>query len=133
MRLAAAARAGAASDAVRVAAVEAELENVRHGHNLPGAQRPTPEAMDVVPRAYPPFERFYRSRDGTLWVRRSLGDGVVGFDVFDEEGRYLGQPEVPAGLVSMSVRLITGDGMYVIDTDELGVDYAVRLEILRSP
>ena len=123
----------AISDAVRVATVEAELENVRHGHNLPGAQRPTPEAMDVVPRAYPPFERLYRSRDGTLWVRRSLGDGVVGFDVFDEEGRYLGQPEVPAGLVSMSVRLITGDGMYVIDTDELGVDYAVRLEILRSP
>ena len=76
----------AISEDVRVAAVEAELESVRHDHRLPGAQRPSPEAMDAVPRVYPPFERFYRSRDGTLWVRRSLGDGVAGFDVFDEEG-----------------------------------------------
>ena len=120
------------TDSVRVAALEAELESVRRDHNLPGAERPPPEALDMVPRVYPPFVRFYRSRDGTLWVRRNLGDGVVGFDVFDEEGRYLGQPEVPAGLAGMSVRLITGDRMYVIDTDELGVDYVVRLEIVRS-
>ena len=33
----------------------------------------------------------------------------------------------------MSVEQITGDRMYVIDSDELGVDYVVRLEILRSP
>ena len=122
----------AISEAVRVAAVEAQLESVRHDHNLPGAQRPSPEAMDAVPRVYPPFERFYRSRDGTLWVRRSLGDGVAGFDVFDEEGRYLGQPEMPAGLANMSVQVITGDRMYVIDSDEMGVDYVVRLEIVRS-
>ena len=57
----------------------------------------------------------------------------MGFDVFDSEGRYLGQPEVPAGLVNMSVQLITGDRMYVLDSDEMGVDYLVRLEIVRSP
>ena len=123
----------AISDAVRVAAVQAELESVRRDHRIPGAQHPPPEAMDAVPRVYPPFEGFHPSRDGTLWVRRLLGDGVVGFDVFDSEGRYLGQPEVPDGFANMSVQLITGDRMYVIDSDEMGVDYVVRLEIVRSP
>jgi len=89
--------------------------------------------MDLVPRVYPPFEDFHLSRDGSLWVRRNLGDGVVGVDVIDREGRYLGQPEVPAGFANMSVRLITGNRMYVIDSDEMGVDYVVRLEIVRSP
>ena len=119
------------SDDVRVAAVQADLESVRHDHNLPGAQPPPPEAMDLVPRVYPPLESLHLSRDGTLWVRRWLGDGIIGFDVFDGEGRYLGQPEIPGGLADMSVRLITADRMYVIDSDELGVDYVVRLEIVR--
>ena len=121
------------SEAVRVAAVQSELARVRHDHRLPSAQHPPPEAMSAVPQVYPPFESFHLSRDGTLWVRRILGDGVVGFDVFDSEGRYLGQPVLPTGLVNMSVEQITGDRMYVIDSDELGVDYVVRLEILRSP
>ena len=115
----------AISEAAREAAVEAEVDN------LLGA--PPPEAMDLVPRVYPPFEDFHLSQDGSLWVRRNLGDGVVGVDVFDREGRYLGQPEVPAGFADMSVRLITGGRMYVIDSDEMGVDYVVRLEIVRSP
>lgn len=121
------------SEAARVAGVEAELDPVRGGHNRPGAPRPPPEAMDLVPRVYPPFEDFHLSRDGSLWVRRNLGDGVVGVDVFDSEGRYLGQPEIPDGFADMSVRLIIGDRMYVIDSDEMGVDYVVRLEIVRSP
>ena len=123
----------AITEAVRVAAVQAELERVRHDHRVPGARHPPPEAMGAVPRTYPPFESFHLSRDGTLWVRRILGDGVVGFDVFDSEGRYLGQPELPAGLADMSVQVITGDRMYVIDSDEMGVDYVVRLEVVRSP
>lgn len=121
----------AISEAARVAAVQAELDPVRGGDNVTGAPRPPPEAMDLVPRVYPPFDRFHLSRDGTLWVRRRLADGIDGFDVFDREGRYLGQPEVPAGLANMSVRLITADRMYLIDSDELGVDYVVRLEIMR--
>ena len=119
------------SDDVRMAAVQAQLESVRHDRNLPGVRSPPPEAMSAVPRVYPPFESFHMSGDGTLWVHRSLGDGIDGFDVFDREGRYLGQPEVPAGLVNMSVRLITAGRMYVIDSDELGTDYVVRLEIVR--
>ncbi len=36
-------------------------------------------------------------------------------------------PELPAGFGSMSVRSIREDRMYVIDTDELGVDYVVKV------
>ena len=80
---------------------------------------------------YPPLRSVYRSGDGTIWVRRSIGDGVDGFDVFDRGGRYLGQPEVPGGLFGMSVRWIFEDYVYAVDTDELGLDYVVRLAILR--
>ena len=121
----------AISDAMRVAGVEAVLLNVRLDRGLRSARRPSEKAMRVVPHVYPPFQSFSRSRDGTLWVRRYIADGVQSFDIFDHEGRLLGQPELPAGFGSMSVRLITEDRMYVVDTDELGVDYVVRLEIVR--
>ena len=120
----------AISDAVRIAAVESQLNSVRLASRF-GARRPSEKAMRVVPHVYPPFRSFSRSRDGTLWVRRYIAEGVQSFDIFDHEGRYLGQPELPAGFGSMSVRLIREDRMYVIDTDELGVDYVVRLEIVR--
>lgn len=121
----------AISDAVRVAGVEAVLQNVRLDRGLRSAARPSERAMRVVPRVYPPFQSFHRSRDGTLWVRRYIDEGVQSFDIFDEQGRLLGQPELPAGFGSMSVRSIREDRMYVIDTDELGVDYVVRLEIVK--
>lgn len=121
----------AISDAMRVAGVEAALQNVRVDRGLRLAERPSERAMRVVPHMYPPFESFYRSRDGTLWMRRYIGEGVQSFDIFDEQGRLLGQPELPAGFGSMSVRGIREDRMYVIDTDELGVDYVVRLEIVK--
>ena len=120
----------AISDAVRIAAVESQLNSVRLASRF-GARRPSEKAMRVVPHVYPPFESFSRSRDGTLWVRRYVAEGVEGFDIFDSEGRYLGQPELPDGFGSMSVWLITEDRMYAIDSDELGVDYVVRLEIVR--
>lgn len=121
----------AVSDAERIAAVERTLQNVRTDRGVRSARRPSDRAMRVVPHVYPPFQNFSRSRDGTLWVRRYIAEGIESFDIFDNEGRYLGQPELPGGFGSTSVRLIREDRMYVIDTDELGVDYVVRLEIVR--
>jgi len=97
------------------------------------SERPSESQWRKVPGVYPPVRSVYRSGDGTIWVRRSIGDGVDGFDVFDHEGRYLGQPEVPNpnGLFGMSVRWIFEDYVYAVDTDELGLDYVGRLAILR--
>ena len=121
----------AISDAARIAAVEAVLESVRTDRGLGSARRPSDRAMRVVPRVLPPFRSFHVAADGSLWVRRHLAEGVTGFDVFDGDGRLLGQPELPAGFGSTRVRWVTADRMYAIDTDELGVDYVVRLEIVR--
>jgi len=95
------------------------------------SERPSANEWRKVPGVYPPVGSVYRSGDGTIWVRRAVGDGVEGFDVFDRDGRYLGQPEGPGGLFGMSVRWISEDHVYAVDTDELGVDYVVRLAILR--
>ena len=95
------------------------------------SERPSENEWRKVPGVYPPVRSVYWSGDGTLWVRRTIGNGVDGFDVFDGDGRYLGQPEGPHGLFGMSVRWISEDYVYAVDTDELGVDYVVRLAILR--
>jgi hypothetical protein len=86
---------------------------------------------DDIPHVYPPFEAFHVSTDGTLWVRRSLADGAAGFDVFASDGRYLGQPEVPADLASMRIELSTANHVYAVVTDNLGVHYVVRLAVQR--
>lgn len=97
-----------------------------------GASRITPRlSVNDVPRVYPPFERGFRiSGDGTLWLRK-YGPGGVAFDVFDREGRYLGQPELPPGVERMWIRSITDAAIYATDDDELDVDYVVRLDIVR--
>ena len=113
-------------DSVRAAALE-PLERY-----VEGASRITPRfSVDDVPRLYPPFERGFRiSGDGTLWLRKS-GPGGVAFDIFDREGRYLGQPELPPGVEGMWIRSITDKAIYATDDDELDVDYVVRLDIVR--
>lgn len=85
-----------------------------------------------IPRIYPPFDAFHVSTDGTLWVRRSLANGAAGFDVFTSDGRYLGQPEVPADLASMRIQFVTADHVYAVATDGFGINYVVRLAIHRS-
>lgn len=95
------------------------------------SERPSENEWRKVPGVYPPVRSVFRSGDGTIWVRRAVGDGVDGFDVFDGDGRYLGQPVGPDGLFGMSVRWISEDYVYAVDTDDLGVDYVVRFAILR--
>lgn len=84
-----------------------------------------------VPRVFPPFVRPIPATDGSLWVQRLVEDGEVALDVFSPEGVYLGAAEIPPEFENMSVQLVTPDHVYVRLTDELGVNYVVRLAILR--
>lgn len=114
-------------DSARVRAVDELLEEF-------GGEGVTSRRVAVlgrVPKQYPPFDAFFAATDGTLWVRRTLGDGIVGFDVFDADGRYLGQPEVPADLGKMRIERITSSAIHAVATDEMGVEYVVRLAIRR--
>lgn len=87
--------------------------------------------LDVVPQEYPSFRDFSLSTDGTLWVRRVFPDGLVAFDVFAPDGRLLGRPNMTVDLAGMRIASITTTSIFGIDTDELGVDRVVRLDIQR--
>jgi hypothetical protein len=85
-----------------------------------------------VPRTYPPFERFYPTTDGGLWVRRTLTGGRIGYDVFAPDGRYEGEAQIPQGFGDVVVHVITRDKIYGVVTDAFDVQYVVRFAIRRA-
>jgi len=85
-----------------------------------------------IPESYPPFEAVYPSLDGdALRVMRKGGEPEMAFDVFDADGRYLGQIDTDVDLPRLRSWLVTHDAIYAVDTDELGVNYVVVLRIER--
>jgi len=84
---------------------------------------------DDVPLVFPPFDRLIPGTDGTLWVRRRIDDGAYGLDVFAPDGRFLGSVATPPEFDRMLIYLITPDHMYGRVTDEMDVQYVVRLAI----
>jgi len=113
------------SDSVRSDALAALRE--RYAESVPASGL----GLAIVPREYPPLDGLFVSADSTLWVLRTLGDDRIGFDVFGDDGRYLGQPEMLADLSGLRIQAITHDAIYAIDTDNLGVTYVVRMDIRR--
>lgn len=99
-----------------------------------GATKISPRLnLGLVPLEYPPFVGGLRVfPDGSVWVGRMEEQGAA-FDVFDREGRYLGQPEVPVDFGQIAIHAITDHSMYGVDLDELGVNYVVRLDVRRTP
>ena len=66
-----------------------------------------------------------------VWVDRVTSNpGGRDFDVFDPAGRLLGRVTLPWPLGS--VRLVIGDRIYGVTSDELGVQYIVRGTIHRG-
>lgn len=84
-----------------------------------------------LPSFHPPFEDFFAATDSTLWVRRVVGEQQV-FDVFDKEGRYLGVPETPGDAADLRIRYTTGEHMYAVVEDDLGVQSLVVFRIDRE-
>ncbi len=114
-------------DSLRRAAADSVVENYTQG----GSKLVTDFDWTMVPRHYRAFEGLHVSASGEVWVRRTLAGGIVGFDVFASDGRYLGQPGVPASFVAtMNVQVITESGVYVIDTDDVGAQYVVRFDVV---
>jgi hypothetical protein len=85
-----------------------------------------------VPHTYPAFERFYPATDGSVWVKRTLAGGRVGYDVFAANGRYEGEAQLPQGFGDVEVEVITTDRIYGVISDALGVKYVVRFAIRRA-
>lgn len=93
---------------------------------------------------YPVFARLFGGPRGSVWVQHArdvpsleLDDmarfdvralGAARWDVLDREGRFLGTLDTPAGFDPM---VADDEAVYGIDHDELGVEYVVRLRVVR--
>jgi hypothetical protein len=125
-------------DTVRIIAREyatspvspAERDSVlKELQSVPPAFRDAP-----IPSTRPVMERLFVSPDGTLYVKRFGGDPVARstFDVFDAEGRYLGQlrSDVILAMLPALPRFVEG-AVYGVTTDSLGVHYIVRARLAK--
>ena len=94
---------------------------------------------------FPAYQQFLVSPEGTLWVQRTQmpselseqesasfdptgGWGARQWDVFDSDGRYLGEVELPNRFEMMALRTDYALGVW---RDDLDVQYVKRLRILR--
>lgn len=84
-----------------------------------------------IPDTKPAYEGFFTDDQGSLWVRPATARADLNrvFDVFDAEGRYLGRVRSPFPLPRDPV--FRGGKLYAVTTDELGVQYVVRMRVVK--
>jgi hypothetical protein len=108
-----------------------------------------------VPRIKPPFREVYAGDDGRIWVllsrpgvkdstgerRSGTGSGrysvpiwsePVAFDLFEPDGRYLGEVMAPDGFQTWPEPIFRGDTVWAAVEDADGVRYIHRMEIERE-
>lgn len=113
------------------------------------AQGAPPEAMEMLRNAvhfgefFPAFAALIAGPDGSIWVQHIqtasglseeelegynlLEDaGAPDWDVFDSEGRFLGQVSMPP---RFAPRFFRGDDIYGVWRDDLDVQYVVRMKV----
>lgn len=109
---------------------------------------------DPIADVKPPYSGIYAGEDGTIWVRVSTKavkrtdpdydpdePGAIAdewhepwlFDVFDEQGRYLGAVRAPDGFSSRPHPIFTRDWVLGTLRDEYDVESIVRFRVERSP
>jgi hypothetical protein len=83
-----------------------------------------------IPTTKPAFGAITLDDQGYLWVRPATSSAEKDqlFDLFDPEGRYLG--EVRSYVALSRNMLIRGDLIYAEVQDELGVPYVIRARIV---
>lgn len=127
---------------------DADREAFRHAlrHAWRHAGMPA-QALEIVSQSlgfaehYPAYASLFGGPDGTLWVQRvrtpesvrehggSLDVQDIGgpaWDVFDNEGRYLGVVRMPGRFTPM---LFREDRVYGVLRDEMDVQYVARMAL----
>ena len=105
----------------------------------------------AIPSVKPPFRSIHPGEDGTVWVQtsqpgvkredpdydpadpRALPDEwgePVAFDVFDEEGRYLGPVRTPEGFSTYPAPVFTRDWVLATVRDAYEVQTVVKFRVV---
>ena len=87
-----------------------------------------------IPDAKPAVQGFFVTDDGYLWVSATRADTSETnrvFEIFDPEGRYLGELRLPFAMLSNPAPLLGRDRIVAVTQDEFGVPYIVRARIVR--
>ncbi len=87
--------------------------------------------LSRIPRHKPAFQRFVVDEAGFLWVwvSDSDGGGGSGLDVFDPDGRYLGQVITQSRISRWPLFRVRRGNVYFVTTDELDVPFVIRARI----
>jgi hypothetical protein len=84
-----------------------------------------------IPGVKPAFDEFVLDDAGYLWVRL-VADAAMDervFDVFDPDGRYLGQVTSPFPIAFYPPPIIRDGRIYAVTRDELEVPFVVSAEV----
>jgi hypothetical protein len=85
-----------------------------------------------IPDTKPAVVSFFSDDEGNLWVQREAAmpedEGRL-FDLFDPEGRYLGELRLPFPLHSDPEPIVRDGMLYGVTTDDLGAPNVVRARI----
>lgn len=134
-------KAGEKSDAERRAV--AQMRTVDPGWRWNGS---------AIPDRKPAFKKIIAGQDGRVWVQlHQPGYEVevegpdepgrvpparwrepVVFDLFEADGRYLGQVRAPEGFSLSPTPVMRGDHVWAVVRDELDVQYITRFRIDRA-
>jgi hypothetical protein len=81
-----------------------------------------------IPSRKPAFEEFMFDDEGNLWVQMVAEGDLEGrlFDVFDPQGRYLGEVILPFPVDFYPAPIIRNGYLYAVTEDELEVPFVVR-------
>jgi hypothetical protein len=84
----------------------------------------------TYPRYQPTHDRQLVDHEGAIWLRRfqTAGAEATAWTVFGNDGRWLGDVRIPAGLNAME---IGSDYILGVATDETGVEYVRSYALMR--
>lgn len=83
-----------------------------------------------IPDAKPPFDGFFFSPDGYMWVVPGQGTGEpVRFDIFDPQGKYLGRITGAERLLPVPAPVIRGGAFAAVAQDEAGVPFVLVMRV----
>ncbi|MCA1790271.1 MAG: hypothetical protein LC667_10555, partial [Thioalkalivibrio sp.] len=101
----------------------------------------------AIPNTKPPLSWLHTGRDGTIWVRIAQPGIVISveertpnartfvreplvFDVFESDGRFLGQVHAPEALQLIPFPVLQGDQVWAVVQDGGGVNYVARFRVV---